>query len=126
MARENFDRAGVTDRIELREGQAADVLAGLVAEGQQPFDLIFIDADKPGYVEYFEWALKLSHVGTVIFADNVVRKGGVIDPESEDASVQGARRFNERLGSEPRVVATALQTVGSKGHDGFALGVVVS
>ena len=126
VARENFDRAGVTDRIELREGQAADVLAGLVAEGQQPFDLIFIDADKPGYVEYFEWALKLSRVGTVIFADNVVRKGGVIDPESEDASVQGARRFNERLGSEPRVVATALQTVGSKGHDGFALGVVVS
>ena len=126
VARENLARAGLTDVIELREGCAGEVLAQLAAEGQEPFDLIFIDADKPGYVEYFEWALKLSRPGTVIFADNVVRKGAVTNPDSDDPSVQGVQRFNERLAAEPRVVATAIQTVGSKGHDGFALAVVKS
>lgn len=126
VARENLARAGLSDVVELREGCAADILAQLAAEDQEPFDLIFLDADKPGYVEYFEWALKLSRVGTLIFADNVVRRGAVADPESEDAAVQGVQRFNERLGAEPSVVATALQTVGSKGHDGFALAVVTA
>lgn len=125
VARENIARAGLSEVVGVREGRAADILAGLVAEGLGPFDLIFIDADKPGYVEYFEWALKLSRVGTVIFADNVVRRGAVTDPNSEDPSAQGARRFNERLAAEPRVAATAIQTVGSKGHDGFALAVVI-
>jgi predicted O-methyltransferase YrrM len=126
IARQNIARAGLTDCVELREGCASDVLAELVAEGHEPFDMIFIDADKPGYVEYFEWALKLSRPGTVIFADNVVRKGEVINPDSPDPSVQGVQRFNERLAAEPRVVATAIQTVGSKGHDGFALAVVTA
>jgi predicted O-methyltransferase YrrM len=126
VARANIARAGLADRVELREGQAADILAGLAAEGGEPFDLVFIDADKQGYVEYFEWALRLARIGTVIFADNVVRRGAVIDDRSEDANVQGARRFNERLGAEPKVVATVMQTVGSKGHDGFALAVVVA
>ena len=126
VARENFARAGVADSIELREGRGADVLAQLAAEGCEPFDFVFIDADKPGYVDYFDWALRLSRVGTVILADNVVRKGAVLDPHAEDANAQAARRFNERLGSEPRVTATVLQTVGAKGHDGFALAVVTA
>jgi predicted O-methyltransferase YrrM len=92
--------------------------------GETPFDLIFIDADKPSYVAYFDWALKLSRIGTLIIADNVVRKGGIADPSNEEENVLAARRFNERLGAEPRVAATILQTVGSKGHDGFALAVV--
>jgi predicted O-methyltransferase YrrM len=126
IARTNIERAGVSAVVELREGCADEILARLVAEGQEAFDLIFIDADKPGYVEYFDRALQLSRPGTVIFADNVVRKGAVADPGSEDPNVQGVRRFNERLAAEPRVVATAMQTVGSKGHDGFALAVVVA
>lgn len=126
IARTNIERAGVSAVVELRVGCADEVLAGLVAEGQEAFDLIFIDADKPGYVEYFNRALQLSRPGTIIFADNVVRKGAVADPGSEDPNVQGVRRFNERLAAEPRVVATAMQTVGSKGHDGFALAVVVA
>jgi predicted O-methyltransferase YrrM len=124
VARENIARAGLADRVEVREGRAGEVLARMADEGEGPFDLIFIDADKPGYVEYFEWALELSRVGTLIIADNVVRKGGVIDAANEDANVQAARRFNERLGAEPRVAATIIQTVGSKGHDGLALAVV--
>lgn len=124
VARENIARAGLADRVEVREGRGAEVLARMAADGEGPFDLIFIDADKPGYVEYFEWALKLARVGTLIIADNVVRRGAVIDEENEDENVQAARRFNERLGAEPRVVATVIQTVGSKGHDGLALAVV--
>jgi predicted O-methyltransferase YrrM len=126
IARENIAKAGLSGVVGVREGRAAAVMAQLATEGLGPFDLIFIDADKPGYVEYFDWALKLSHPGTVIFADNVVRRGAVLDANSEDSSVQGARAFNERLAAEPRVVATAMQTVGAKGHDGFALAVVIS
>lgn len=124
VARENIARAGLTERVELREGRGVDVLAGMVDAGEETFDLIFIDADKPSYVEYFEWALKLSRAGTLIIADNVVRKGGIADPHNEEENVLAARRFNERVGVEPRVTATILQTVGSKGHDGFALAVV--
>ena len=98
----------------------------IAAEGRGPFDLIFIDADKPSYVEYFTWALKLSRRGTVIVADNVVRKGAVADPTSQDELVQGVRRFNEAVAAEPRVTATAIQTVGSKGYDGFTIALVVA
>ncbi len=124
VAQENIARAGLAGRVELREGRGVDALARMVEAGEEPFDLIFIDADKPSYVEYFEWALKLSKAGTLIIADNVVRKGGIADPNNEDENVRAARRFNERLGAEPRVTATILQTVGGKGHDGFALAVV--
>jgi predicted O-methyltransferase YrrM len=124
VARENIARAGLAERVELREGRGVDALARMVDAGEPPFDLIFIDADKPSYVEYFELALKLSRRGTLIIADNVVRKGGIADPDNEEENVIAARRFNERLGAEPRVTATILQTVGSKGHDGLALAVV--
>ena len=93
----------------------------IAAEGRGPFDLIFIDANKCDMAEYFDWALKLSRPGSVIIADNVIRDGAVIDAVSEDPDIQGVRRFNERLAAEPRVSATEIQTVGSKGYDGFAL-----
>jgi len=126
VARTNFARAGLSDAIELRLGSALDTLPQLVAEGRGPFDLIFIDADKPGYPDYFAWALKLSRRGTVIIADNVVRNGAVIDASSTDPLVQGVRRFNELVAAEPRVSATEIQTVGSKGYDGFAIMVVTA
>jgi predicted O-methyltransferase YrrM len=121
VARANIARAGLSGIVDLRVGRAIDTLPQLAAEGHSPFDLIFIDADKPSNPDYFEWALKLSGEGTLIIADNVVRDGAVIDTESHDASVQGIRRFNELVAAEPRVSATAIQTVGSKGYDGFAL-----
>ncbi len=121
VARENLAGAGVSERVEIHLGQALDSLARLVEENQPPFDLIFIDADKPNYPAYFEWSLQLSHPGTLIVADNIIRKGRIVEPDSQDANVQGMRRFLERVAAEPRVTATALQTVGSKGYDGFAL-----
>ena len=124
VARANFVRAGLADLIELRLGRALDTLPGLAAEKRGPFDLIFIDADKVSIPEYFAWALKLSRPGTVIIVDNVVRKGAVVDATSSDPSVQGVRRFNQLLSAEKRVSATSLQTVGSKGYDGFTLAVV--
>jgi predicted O-methyltransferase YrrM len=129
VARENLRNAGVLDRVDLRLGRAVDSLAGLVEDGvgaSDPFDLIFIDADKAGYPEYLRWALKLSRPGTVIVADNVVREGKVIDADSDDANVRGVRRFTELVAAEPRLSATALQTVGVKGYDGFVLAVVLS
>jgi predicted O-methyltransferase YrrM len=120
VARTNIARAGLTDQVELRVGRAIDSLPKLADEGHI-FDLIFIDADKPSNPDYFLWALKLSRPGTLIIADNVVRDGAVIDAASTDPSVVGIRRFNELLAAEPRVTATAIQTVGSKGYDGFAL-----
>jgi predicted O-methyltransferase YrrM len=125
VARANFIRAGLSDKIELHLGKASDALARFVAEKRAPFDFIFIDADKESYPEYLAWALKLSHVGTLIIADNVVRKGEIIEADHADPRVHGARRFNELLAAEPRVSATILQTVGSKGYDGFALARVV-
>lgn len=121
VARENLAGAGVSERVEIHLGQALDSLARLVEENQPSFDLIFIDADKPNYPAYFDWSLKLSHPGTLIVADNIIRKGRIIEAQSEDANVQGMRRFLERVAAEPRVTVTALQTVGSKGYDGFAL-----
>jgi predicted O-methyltransferase YrrM len=126
VARANLARAGLAEVVEVRLGRAAETLPGIAAEGREPFDFIFIDADKPGYAEYFAWALKLSRRGTVIIADNVIRKGAVADPASADATVQGIRRFNHVLAAERRVNATAVQTVGSKGYDGFAIAVVIA
>ena len=124
VARASIARAGLADRVEVRVGRAVITLAELVANGEGPFDLIFIDADKPSYPEYLEWSLRLSRPGTLIIADNVVRKGNVINPESDDLNVQGVRRFNEALAAEPQVSATILQTVGSKGYDGVAIALV--
>jgi predicted O-methyltransferase YrrM len=121
VARENFARAGLARVIELRVGPALDTLPQIAAEKPEPFDLIFIDADKVSTADYFAWALKLSRPGGLIIVDNVVRKGAVVDARSEDPSVRGVRRFNEMLAAEKRVSATALQTVGCKGYDGFAL-----
>jgi predicted O-methyltransferase YrrM len=124
VARANFARAAVADRIDLRLGAALDTLPQLAAERAGPFDLIFIDADKPNIPAYFTWALKLARPGGAIIVDNVIRDGAVIDAASADASVQGVRRFNEMLAAEPRVSATTIQTVGCKGYDGFTLALV--
>lgn len=126
VAQANLLRAGVADAVEVRVGRALDTLPRLAAEGRDPFDIIFIDADKPAIPEYFSWALKLTRRGSVIIVDNVVRDGAVADADSDDPSVKGVRRFNELVAAEPRVSATAIQTVGSKGHDGFAIALVTA
>ena len=126
LARSNFARAGLTHAIEIKLGPALHTLPQLVTEGRGTFDLVFIDANKSTMAEYFDWALKLSRPGSVIISDNVIRDGEVIDAESKDEDVQGVRRFNERVAAEPRVSVTQIQTVGSKGYDGFALAVVLS
>lgn len=117
----NIARAGLGDLVDVRVGLALDTLPLLAGEGRGPFDLVFIDADKANMPHYFTWALKLSHPGTLIVADNVVRDGAVIDASSDDPSVQGVRRLNEMIAAESRVTGTTIQTVGSKGYDGFAL-----
>jgi predicted O-methyltransferase YrrM len=122
----NFARASLTGVIEQRLGPALDTLPKIAAEGLGPFDLIFIDANKSTMAEYFEWSLKLSRPGSIIIADNVIRNGAVVDAASKDADIRGVRRFNERLAEEKRVSATEIQTVGSKGYDGFALALVLS
>ena len=124
VARANIARAGLRDVAEVRLGRAQDILPELAAEA--PFDLIFIDADKPGTPGYFQWAVKLSRRGSLIIVDNVVREGEVLDAASEDASVQAMRRFFELAATDPRVAATAIQTVGAKGHDGLAFLLVTS
>lgn len=121
VARANFARAGFEKRIDLRVGAALETLPQLLQEGAGPFDLIFIDADKDNYPGYFEWSLRLARPGTLIVADNVVRQGGVIDPHHPDVRVQGVRRFLDMVAAEPRVSATTIQTVGSKGYDGFSM-----
>jgi predicted O-methyltransferase YrrM len=125
VARANLQRAGLADAVEIRVGRALDTLPQVQADGLAPFDFIFIDADKQNNPAYFAWALKLSRVGTMIVIDNVVRNGAVIDAENNDPAILGVRRLNQLLGSEPRVSATALQTVGGKGYDGFALALVI-
>jgi predicted O-methyltransferase YrrM len=126
VARANIARAGLGHLVEQRGGPAVDTLRALVEAGHGPFDFIFIDADKENYTEYLEWSLKLSRPGTMIVADNVVRAGRVIDPASGDPLIEGVRRFNDKLAAEPRVSATAIQTVGSKGYDGLAIAVVIT
>jgi predicted O-methyltransferase YrrM len=124
LARANLERAGVGDRVDVRVGPALDSLARLAADGADPFDLVFIDADKSSNDEYLEWALRLSRPGTLIVADNVIREGAVADPDSRDEHVQGVRRMNDLIAAEPRLTATAIQTVGAKGYDGFAIALV--
>ncbi len=132
IARANIAQAGYADVVELRLGPALETLPQLAAEGAGPFDLIFIDADKNNYPGYFEWSLKLSRPGTLIVGDNVVRDGRILDPDAGDPSggntlIKGVRRFYEMLAdgvSEGRISATAIQTVGAKGHDGFVLAIV--
>ena len=126
IARANIARAGLGQLVQQRGGPAKETLAQLVESGEEPFDFIFIDADKESYTDYLEWSLKLSRVGTMIVADNVVRAGKVRDAASSDPLVQGVRRFLDRLAGEPRVTATAIQTVGIKGHDGLAFALVIS
>ena len=126
VARKNFARAGVESKVELRLGKALDTLPKIAAEGLGPFDLFFIDANKSNMPEYFEWSLKLARKGSVIVADNVVRGGAVLDADSKDADIQGVRRFLEMVGNEKRVSGTALQTVGTKDYDGFAMVLVNS
>jgi predicted O-methyltransferase YrrM len=121
VARANITRAGLDAVINLRVGRASDSLRAIAAEGRPPFDLTFIDADKVSTTEYFDWALKMSRPGSLIIVDNVVRNGAVADPTSADASVRAMRRFFDVLKSDPRVTATAVQTVGGKGYDGFAV-----
>jgi predicted O-methyltransferase YrrM len=126
VARVNISLTGLADVVDLRLGPALETLPQLAAENLPPFDLVFIDADKPNYPGYLDWAIKLSRPGSLIVADNVVREGEIIDPENDDPRVQGMRRFNELLASDRRVRATIIQTVGSKGYDGFAFAVVES
>ena len=124
LARTNLARAGVGDRVEVLVGPALDTLAGLVERREPPFDLVFIDADKPNYPGYLEGALRLTRPGSLILADNVVRAGAVLSPETTDDNAAGARTFNAALAADPRVDATILQLVGSKGHDGLAIALV--
>lgn len=123
VARANLERAGVSERVEIRLGPAQETLPALVEEGAGPFDLVFIDADKPGYVDYLDWSLRLSRPGTLIIADNVVRGGSVVGG-GLDENVEAVRRFNQHLADMPGVLGTVLQTVGVKGYDGFAIGLV--
>ena len=127
VARANIAQAGLEQRAEVRIGAALETLPQLVEDGEGPFDLVFIDADKENIREYFEGSLRLSRPGTLLIVDNVVRNGAVIDASSQDPGVVGVRRFNqllEELAREKRVTATTLQTVGSKGYDGLTLAVV--
>jgi predicted O-methyltransferase YrrM len=126
VARQNLERAGMADRVQVWVAPAAESLAKLIAAHVKPFDLVFIDADKASIDSYFLAALNLSRVGTVIVVDNVVRKGEVIDAESADANVLGVRRLVDLLSYEHRVSATAIQTVGSKGYDGLVIAVVIA
>ena len=121
VAAANIARAGFANAVDIRIGKAIDSLPKIAAEKREPFDLVFIDADKPSNPDYFSWALKLTRKGSLIIVDNVVRHGEVADGASTDESVRGARRVLEMMGAEPRVSATAIQTVGSKGYDGFAI-----
>ena len=126
VARANLKRAGLDGVVEVIEGKALETLPRLLAEGRGPFDFVFVDADKQNQADYFTWALKLTRVGSVIVLDNVIREGAVADAGSADPAVQGVRRANELMAKEPRVSATAVQTVGSKGYDGFAVALVVA
>jgi predicted O-methyltransferase YrrM len=124
VAAQNLQRAGVAGKVDLRVGDARELLVELERENQAPFDLFFIDADKPGNPVYFEAAMRMSRPGSVILVDNVVRDGKVADPSSTDASVQGVRRLNEIMAANPRIEATVIQTVGVKGYDGLAIALV--
>jgi predicted O-methyltransferase YrrM len=124
VALKNIARAGLAGKVEVRTGQALALLPKIEMEGLAPFDFVFIDADKTHNPEYLAWALRLARPGTAIVVDNVVRDGEVADPSSADPDVIGVRRMFEMMAREPRLSATAIQTVGAKGWDGFALAIV--
>lgn len=124
VARRNFEYAELADKIDIRVGAAMDVLPQLEKEGSHPFDMIFIDADKPPYLEYFQWAIKLARPGSIIIADNVIRNGAVLDENSTDDKVQGVHRLNQWLSGNTDVTATILQNVGIKEYDGMVVAVV--
>jgi predicted O-methyltransferase YrrM len=121
IAQSNIAKAGYANKVELRLGRALKTLPILANERIGPFDFVFIDADKKHIPEYFDWSLKLSRPGSLIVVDNVVRDGQVVDLANREANIAGVRSFLERVGQDPRVEATAMQTVGMKGHDGFAV-----
>ncbi len=125
VARANVAQAGLAGLVEIRVGPALELLPELEREGVDPFDMVFVDADKAHNAEYFAWALRLTHVGSVVVVDNVVRGGRLLDSSSADPDVVGTRRLYDAVAAEPRVRATAVQTVGSKGHDGFLVALVV-
>lgn len=124
VAGKNIHRANLGPLVDIRVGKALDLLPKIEAAGEGPFDMIFIDADKPPYAEYFQWALRLSRPGTLIIADNVIRDGKVMDENSADEMVKGVQRFNKMLAGTAAVDATIIQTVGEKEHDGMALAIV--
>ncbi|GHB85178.1 O-methyltransferase [Persicitalea jodogahamensis] len=124
VARQNIAKAGLTEKVEVRVGKAMDILSQMQSEGEGPFDMIFVDADKPPYAEYFQHALALSKPGTLIICDNVIRQGKVLDADSGDERVQGVQRLNQLLAETPQVTATILQTIGAKDYDGMAIAVV--
>jgi predicted O-methyltransferase YrrM len=123
VAQRNVERAKLSSVVRIEVGDAREVLPGIASDAKA-FDLIFIDADKASIPDYFQWSLKMSHPGSLIIVDNVVREGAVIDDKSEDAAVQGVRKLNEMMSQETRVISTVLQTVGSKGYDGLAVALV--
>ena len=125
VAKSNIQRAGLSDRVQIRVGAALDSLPHIEKEGLAPFDFIFIDADKPNNPGYLEWAIKLARPGTLIIVDNVVRDGAVADASNTDPAIQGTRKMFASMSRDTRLSATALQTVGSKGYDGFAMAVVM-
>ena len=126
VARENLERAGVDSLVDLRLGDALRSLAGLVEARSEPFDLVFIDAEKSEYAEYIDWSLRLTHPGALIIVDNVVRRGDVANGASSDPQVQGVRRMIERIVNEPRLSASVMQTVGRKGYDGMLIATVLA
>lgn len=124
VAQKNINNAGLSQKVDLRIGKALDILPQIIAENDGPFDMIFIDADKPPYTEYFDYALQLSRPGTLIICDNVIREGKVLDNNTTDEKVKGVQRLNKMLSQNAKVTATILQTVGVKEHDGMAIAVV--
>jgi predicted O-methyltransferase YrrM len=124
VAQQNIDSAGLSKKVQIRTGKALDLLPAMIEHNEGPFDLFFIDADKPPYTEYFQYALKLSRPGSIIICDNVIRNGKVLDPDSNDEKVQGVQRLNAFLRDCKDVTATILQTVGVKEYDGMVIAVV--
>lgn len=126
VAAENLERAGLAPRVDIRTGDALETLPRLAEDGAGPFDLVFIDADKPSNPQYLQWALRLTRPGSLIVGDNVVRAGAVAGGASTDPSVRGVQEFTELIAAEDRLSATAVQTVGEKGYDGFVLALVTA
>jgi predicted O-methyltransferase YrrM len=124
LARRHIATAGLTHKVDVRVGKCIDILESMIKGNEPSFDLVFMDADKPPYAEYFQLILKLSRPGTIIIADNVIREGKVLDVQNPDPAVQGVLRFNKMLAGEPRVIASVIQTIGIKAHDGMAIAIV--